>query len=219
MRKRHKEKLTRKQRRIKHRVTLRTLFLLSITLIFNTYAWFMYATTVTTNLSANVEAWRVEFEVNNQSIERVFTININDAYPGMPDQLKTVIIKNRGDKVADISYAIKSVRIFDDKFKAADQLDTNETIEQGTTSSTSAALVSKMQNDYPFRLGFTLNNASLAIGASTSMEINFEWDYDSGDDETDTDYGTEAYDFAQQNPDTSSIEITIKLIVVQHPNS
>lgn len=219
MRKRHKEKLTRKQRRIKHRVTLRTLFLLSITLIFNTYAWFMYATTVTTNLSANVEAWRVEFEVNNQSIERVFTININNAYPGMPDQLKTVIIKNRGDKVADISYAIKSVRIFDDKFKAADQLDTNETIEQGTTSSTSAALVSKMQNDYPFRLGFTLNNASLAIGASTSMEINFEWDYDSGDDETDTDYGTEAYDFAQQNPDTSSIEITIKLIVVQHPNS
>ena len=139
MRKRHKEKLTRKQRRIKHRVTLRTLFLLSITLIFNTYAWFMYATTVTTNLSANVEAWRVEFEVNNQSIERVFTININDAYPGMPDQLKTVIIKNRGDKVADISYAIKSVRIFDDKFKAADQLDTNETIEQGTTSSTSSS--------------------------------------------------------------------------------
>lgn len=219
MRKRHKEKLTRKQRRIKHRVTLRTLFLLSITLIFNTYAWFMYATTVTTNLSANVEAWRVEFEVNNQAIERVFTININNAYPGMADQIKTVTIRNRGDKVADIDYAIKSVRIFDDKFKAADQLDTNEIIEQGTTSSTSAALISKMQNDYPFRLGFTLNNASLAVGASTSMEINFEWDYDSGDDETDTDYGTEAYDFAQQNPNTSSIEITIKLIVVQHPNS
>ena len=219
MRKRHKEKLTRKQRRIKHRVTLRTLFLLSITLIFNTYAWFMYATTVTTNLSANVEAWRVEFEVNNQAIERVFTININNAYPGMADQIKTVTIRNRGDKVADIDYAIKSVRIFDDKFKAADQLDTNEIIEQGTTSSTSAALISKMQNDYPFRLGFTLNNSSLAVGASTSMEINFEWDYDSGDDETDTDYGTEAYDFAQENPNTSSIEITIKLIVVQHPNS
>ena len=219
MRKRHKEKLTRKQRRIKHRVTLRTLFLLSITLIFNTYAWFMYATTVTTNLSANVEAWRVEFEVNNQAIERVFTININNAYPGMADQIKTVTIRNRGDKVADIDYAIKSVRIFDDKFKAADQLDTNEIIEQGTTSSTSAALISKMQNDYPFRLGFTLNNSSLAVGASTSMEINFEWDYDSGDDETDTDYGTEAYDFAQENPNTSSIEITIQLIVVQHPNS
>lgn len=218
MRQRHKEKLTRKQKRIKHRVTLRTLFLLAITLIFNTYAWFMYATTVTTNLTAKVEAWKVEFEVNNQTIERVFTINIDHAYPGMADQLKTVIIRNRGDKVADISYAIKSVRIFDDKFVATDQLDTNETVEQGATSSTSAGLITKMQNDYPFRLGFTLNTATLAVGASTSMDINFEWDYDSGDDETDTDYGTEAYDFAQENPDTSSIEIVIKLIVVQHPD-
>ena len=219
MRQRHKEKMTRKQKRIKHRVTLRTLFLLSITLIFNTYAWFMYATTVTTNLTAHVEAWKVEFEVNNQAIARVFTINIDHAYPGMTDQLKTVVIRNRGDKVADISYAIKSVRIFDDKFVAADQLDTNETIEQGATSSTSAALITKMQNDYPFRLGFTLNSATLAIGATTSMDINFEWDYESGDDATDTDYGTEAYDFDQNNPNTPSIEIVIKLIVVQHPNS
>ena len=219
MRKRRREKLTRKQKRIKNRVTLRTLFLLAITLIFNTYAWFMYATTVTTNMTARVDAWRVEFEVDNQSIERVFNIPIDHAYPGMTDQIKTVTIRNRGDKIADISYVIKSVRILNDIFVAADQLDTGEVIPQGATSSTSSALITKMQNDYPFKLGFTLNNSTLAIGASTTMNINFEWDYESGDDDTDTTYGTGAYTFKQNNPDTPSIELIIKLVVTQHPTS
>ena len=216
MRQRHKNKMTRKQRRIKNRVTLRTLFLLAITLIFNTYAWFMYATTVSTNMSAHVEAWRVEFEVDNHNIDRVLNIYIEHAYPGMPNQVKTVIIRNRGDKPADIEYNIKSVKIFDTSYIATDLLDTNETVPNGTIQSTSSALLSKMQNDYPFHLDFSLNSGTLAVGQMTSMTVTFDWPYESGDDNTDTSYGTEAYTYNQENPDSYPIEIFIKLTVYQH---
>ena len=86
MRRRRKEKLTRKQRRIKNRVKLRTLFLVAITLIFNTYAWFLYVHTVSGNLRAHVDAWHVEFQVDNQVVEREFNFDIHE-YPfefGLP---------------------------------------------------------------------------------------------------------------------------------------
>ena len=48
------------------------------------------------------------------------------------------------------------------------------------------------------------------------MTITFSWPYESGDDETDTEYGTTAYDFYEDNPTTEAIELVIKLIVTQH---
>ena len=118
MRERHKKKITRNQRRIKNRVTVRTLFLLAITLIFNTYAWFMYVSTVSSSLTAHVEAWHVQFEVDDEIVDRDFTINIAHAYPGMEDEEKEVTIINDGEKTADIDFAIKSIRVFDDLYVA-----------------------------------------------------------------------------------------------------
>ena len=70
MRKRHKEKLKRKQRRIKNRVTIRTLFLLIITLIFNTYAWFTYFNTISANMTAHVDKWHIQFKIDDEVVER-----------------------------------------------------------------------------------------------------------------------------------------------------
>ena len=97
MRRRH-SKLSRKQRRIKSRVTFRTLFLLSITLIFNTYAWFLYTTTVSTSMTAHVDAWKVEFEVDDEVVDREFTFAVAHAYPGMPDNVKELVVRNNGEK-------------------------------------------------------------------------------------------------------------------------
>ena len=128
MRKRHQKKLTRKQKRIKNRVTLRTLFLLSITLIFNTYAWFLYLTTVSSNITAHVEAWHVQFKVDDEIVEREFPVQIEHAFPGMTNQQKTITVINDGEKDADISFAIKSVRIFDDVYVASDLIEAGDTV-------------------------------------------------------------------------------------------
>lgn len=74
-------KRKREERRKRRRLKLRTLFMLSLTLIFNTYAWFLYVTTVSTNMTVHVDAWSVNFEVDNQVIEREFLLEVEQAYP------------------------------------------------------------------------------------------------------------------------------------------
>ena len=216
MRKRHQKKLTRKQKRIKNRVTLRTLFLLSITLIFNTYAWFLYLTTVSSNITAHVEAWHVQFKVDDEIVEREFPVQIEHAFPGMTNQQKTITVINDGEKDADISFAIKSVRIFDDVYVASDLIETGDTVPVGAVQMTSAQLLTKIQNDYPFTLSITSSSGTVTAEHQGTLTITFTWPYESGDDETDTEYGTTAYDFYDDNPNTEAIELVIKLIVTQH---
>ena len=216
MRKRHKEKLTRKQRRIKNRVTIRTLFLLAITLIFNTYAWFLYVTTVSSSITAHVDSWHVQFKVDDEIVEHEFPINIDHAYPGMANHVKTVSIINDGEKDASIGYVIKSVRIFDQLYVATDQLDTGETVPTGATGMQSSALLNKIQNDYPFYLNIESSEDVVSADDEGTLTITFAWEYESGDDETDTDYGTQAYDFYESNPTEDAIELIIKLVVSQH---
>ncbi len=211
-----KGKLTRRQRRIKHRVTLRTIFLLIITLIFNTYAWFLYVTTVSSNITAHVEAWHVQFKVDDEVVERDFPIVIEHAYPGMPDVAKTVTILNDGEKSADISYVIKSVRIFDDIYVAQDQLSSGETVPQGATQMTSEQLLQKIQNDYPFYLNITSSKNTVQADEECSLTIAFSWEYESGDDLADTDYGLNAYSYYETNPNKQAIEMIVKLLVTQH---
>ncbi len=216
MRKRHQKKLTRKQRRIKNRVTIRTLFLLSITLIFNTYAWFLYLTTVSSNITAHVEAWHVQFKVDDEIVEREFPVKIDHAYPGMTDQEKTITIINDGEKNADIDYVVKSARIFDKTYIASDQLDAGETIPTGAEQMTAAQLITKLQNDYPFNLSISSSQNIVSAAQQGTLTITFTWAYESGDDAKDTEYGTTAYDFYEANPGKEAIELVIKLIVTQH---
>ena len=74
-------KRRREERRRRRRVTLRTLFMLSLTLIFNTYAWFLYITTVSTNMQVHVDAWSVNFQVDGATIEKDFILAVDHAYP------------------------------------------------------------------------------------------------------------------------------------------
>ena len=216
MRKKRKEKMTRKQRRIRNRITFRTLFLLSVTLIFNTYAWFLYANVVSADLVANVDAWHVAFEVESQEVEREFVFNIDHAYPGMTNQIKTVTITNSGDKVADLSYEIKSARFFNDIFVSQEAVAEGMTVPQGAQVLTKAQLLSKVQNDYPFHLSFTTTSNTIAVNGSANLTMQFSWVYDGGNDVADTLYGTTAYTFNSVNSGTSSIEIIIAITASQH---
>ena len=140
-RRRRKEKLKRKERRIKNKVKLKTLFLVAITLIFNTYAWFLYLHTVSANLSAHVEAWQVSFEVDGQTVEREFVFDIAHAYPGMTTTSKTVSIANSGEKDADIGYKIKSYRIFNQVYISSEAVAEGATVPTGANTSFTEAQI------------------------------------------------------------------------------
>ena len=213
MRKRHSQKLTRKQKRIKNRVKIRTLFLLVLTLMFNTYAWFLYVSTVSSSLTAHVEAWHVKFKVDNELVNRDIPIVIEHAYPGMSDEVKTVTIINDGQKDADVRFAIKSIRIFDDLYIATDLLSTGDTIPTGAIETTSEILNNKIQTDYPFYLSVESSEDTIGANSEETLTITFSWQYESGDDETDTNYGEMAYSYYEANQTSQAIEMVIKLIV------
>ena len=216
MRRRRKEKLTRKQRRIKNRVKLRTLFLVAITLIFNTYAWFLYVHTVSGNLRAHVDAWHVEFQVDNQVVEREFNFDIAHAYPGMTEASKTVSIANQGEKSADIGYKIKSFRIFNDNYISSEAIAGGAVAPQGATVMTEAQLLTKLQNDFPFEVTFTKSANTISPSGTGSLTIAFNWDFESGDDANDTNYGTNAYTYYNTNGGTRAVEIVIIVTAEQH---
>ena len=66
---------TTKRRKILKKVRLKTLFLLAITLASNSFAWFIYTTKVSSNISAKVREWNVTFEANGQVVEKTIEIN------------------------------------------------------------------------------------------------------------------------------------------------
>ncbi len=214
-----KEKLKRKERRLKNRVTLRTLFLLAITLIFNTYAWFLYLNTVSADITAHVDAWHVTFEVDHEDVEKSFEFQVAHAYPGMPNQSKTVSIINSGDRIADLTYSIKSARIFNDVYFSQEAVEGGEIAPIGATILTEANLLTKLQTEYPFNITFTPSGNTIENGQNGSLTITFSWVYENDNDENDTLYGTMAYDYYKTNSDTDTIEIIVIIKATQHKDT
>ena len=185
------------------RVRLSTLILLVITLSSTTFAWFIYATKVSTGITAHIDAWDIMFTQNNVPIEEYITVNIPNIYPGMPDFSDHVTAYNRGERDATISYEIVSVRILGTLYTTDEIL-------------TSAQMVNHLANDYPFHITFDLTTSDInaELGQST-FTINCTWPFESGNDSIDTLWGSRAYEYSSNYPENPSIEMVIKIQAIQ----
>ena len=122
----------------------------------------------------------------------------------MPDFNDSITAYNLGERSAEISYEITSVRI----------LNINYNIEGG--SYTSASIENILANSYPFKTTFTLANTNLtSTTGNTTFSINVTWPFESNNDALDTYWGNEAYTYAANHPDSPSIEIVVKISAVQ----
>lgn len=211
-------KRKREERRRRRRLTLRTIFMLSLTLIFNTYAWFLYITTVSTNMQVHVDAWSVNFQVDGTTIEKEFLLEIEHAYPGMQDIEKTVTINNSGEKIADLSYTIASVRILDDTYVVESELTTEEkaTLTGTEIKITTEEMNRMLQEDFPFKINVTCSSTQLDINADATVSMSFTWAYESGNDALDTQYGVDSYKYYEDNAGKPAIEAKIKIRAQQH---
>lgn len=182
---------------------MRTLFFLFLTLASNSFAWFIYSTKVSNNITAKVKSWHVNFEVDSGGdISEYIEVNIDSVFPGMEEFHKEVTAVNNGEVDAKISYEIVSARIFDD-----------DLIERGMSS---LDIINSFKNDYPFVLSIgSSNNVIAANGGEEVIFISFSWDYESGNDIEDTKWGNRAYDYHLNNPDSPSISLLIKVSAIQ----
>lgn len=192
---------TTKRRKILKKVRLKTLFLLAITLASNSFAWFIYTTKVSSNISAKVREWNVTFEANGQAVEKTIEINIDSLYPGMNAYNQTLTAANSGESKAQITYEVVSTNILGDNLVNYNY--SNEDI------------LNYLKNNYPFTIEISSTNSIIEPNGEEKINITVSWPYESGDDEKDTYWGNLAYNYHQANPGEPSIVLVIKISAIQ----
>lgn len=184
------------------RIKLRNLILLILLLSFNSYAWFIYATKVSTGMSAHISSWNVHFQAGEEEIKTEIMLDFDIIYPGMEIQSKTVTAYNTGETLANLSYEIKTIRILDTTYT------TSETLTQ-------EAILSTIDTTCPFDLTFEIDNSNLN---STDGRANFiatiSWPME-GNDVLDTEWGELAYEYNKNNPTSPSIHIELVIKAIQ----
>jgi len=171
MKKRHKAYL---------KLNLVSLFFIAVSFISVTLAWFAYSGLSSTNMDIDVKTWYVEFEKNGQVVSNDIVISLSDIYPGMETVHETVVIKNKGDSVAALSYSIPSARILDEEISIISE----------------EYVIDKLSHDYPFNINISISdNFILNSNGESVFDVSVSWPLDSGNDKNDSLWGTKAYEF------------------------
>ena len=190
-----------KRKKLFKKVKLRTIFLLAITLASNSFAWFIYTTKVSSNISAKVREWNVTFDVNGQTVEKTIEINIDSLYPGMESYSQTLTASNSGEARAQITYEVITAKVLGDDLM--------------TLGYTNAEIVNYLRSNYPFSIDFNVSNDIIQSNGEETITISVSWPYESGHDEEDTKWGSLAYTYHQNYPDIPSIDLSIKITAYQ----
>ena len=184
-------------------IKIRNIIFLILLLIFNTYAWFIYATRVSTGISAHVSSWNVEFSTGEDETTTNIVIELDRIYPGMENVKKEVSVKNKGEISAKLDYDIIALKVMEEEYKIGEDM-------------TSEELESKMKSEYPFKVNIVKDDAELLQGIGPGrFSVTIEWPFESGNDELDTLWGSKAYEYYSLNPGAKSVEIEITLIAEQ----
>lgn len=172
-------------------------------LIFNTYAWFVFATKASLDLQVHVSSWNVSFRVDEQESSTNMIVDVGKIYPGMPDFQKVIVVSSSGEEKATLSYKYKSVTIMGKTYKAGEEYTEEE-------------LKKMMEEDNPFKVSVAIDQEHIAEkDGQGSFTITVTWPFESGDDELDTQWGEKAYAFYENNGDASSLHIELELIAEQ----
>lgn len=194
--------------KIMKKIKIKNMLILILLLIFNAYAWFIYATRVDTEITAHVSSWNVEFVGAEGKITTNLDIEIGRIYPGMEQEKKferIIEVHNKGETKAQLGYEIKSLTIMGETF-----------IVDEINGPTTQDIIEKMQTEYPFKIKIEKEDTLLQEGKGTGkFTITLEWLFESGDDEIDTYWGNKAYEYYSVHPNENAIEIEMTLSATQ----
>lgn len=186
------------------KIKIRNLIILIILLAFNAYAWFVYATRVSMNLSVHVSSWNVEFVSGEEEITTNMEIVVDRIYPGMEDFERIIEVHNKGETPAVLTYEIESLQIMGETFEVSE--------ESGLTSDD----IQNMISEYPFKINIESgDNSVIQENEQGEYRITVTWPFESGDDELDTYWGNRAYEYYEENPDGEGIVLKLSLTATQ----
>ena len=197
------------------KVKISHFLILSILLAGNSYAWFVYISQVNTNIDVHVRSWKIDFNDGDDTVIDYVNVVVDDAYPGMTTYTHEIEANNYGEMAATVNYKLLYANIMGDEYTTVEGR-SNAGEEPVATDMTSAELVEKLEDDFPFKIEFDLSSGTLsAQNGSATYTISVSWAYESGDDATDTYWGNRAYTFKQANPGDPCIEMRVKISIQQ----
>ncbi len=207
-----------KKKKRRHLLKPSRLVFLIVLLAANTFAWFIYATKINTDVSVHVRAWNVVFESGENELSNDVDIDIDSIYPGMDDYEYEITAYNHSEVSASMTYEILSVRILSTSYYTAEEKQRLGLTITGDEP-TSADLEDMLENDFPFSVTFETSSNTIAQGnGEETYTLAVVWPYESNDDETDTLWGSNAYTYKQSNPTSPSIALKIRLTIIQNPD-
>lgn len=184
------------------KLNLVSVFFIAVSFISISLAWFAYSGLVRTQTEIDVKAWHIEFDKNGQAVSNDIVISLSDIHPGMDPSYEDITIKNLGDSDAKLSYKIDEVRIFDE--------DLSIPFEFGS-------IEDKLSSDYPFSVNVSYDNKYLkAKTGESALRIGVSWPLDSDNDIEDSKWGSKAYEYHQNYPNSPAIKIIISLTAEQN---
>lgn len=189
----------------KKNVKLKTLLFFIFILIFNTCAWYIYVSEVSSDITTHVKSWNIEF---GSDITQNIDFKVDNIYPGMESASQVLQLSNRGELGAMVNIEIEEMTILGTRY-VADDLEL-----------TSDSLIQKLSTQYPFSIKFYIDNIESSnklvdSGTTCVVKIEIVWPFESGDDEQDTYWGNLAYDYIEENPEGTCIEVKAKIIANQ----
>lgn len=206
---------------------IRILILLAVMLVVSTYAWFYVDKDVgVSNIRGVVTEWDVEYSIDDVIITtEEIVIACDEFYPGMDPFEKKIKTSNKTETGADIKYELKSVKLFGVEI-LEDLKNTGNVTEAGTTINVFAT------EEYPFNAGFyydrdVIGGIDPITGLPTpnshaELTVFANWSYTresvtktiTENDELDTQYGEDAYQYYQDETLSerySPLEIVINI--------
>ena len=182
-----------------------SLFFILVSFISVTLAWFAYSGLATARTEIDVKAWYIEFDKNNQPVSNEIVISLSEIYPGMETVHEEVNIKNRGDSDASLRYDISSARILNQEYV--------------NTNNNSLYIEDKISHDYPFHVNINVDKNYVKSGNETKFDISVSWPLDSDNDQLDSTWGKQAYDFQTEennrltNDASYQVRPSIKIVI------
>ena len=220
-----RKKKTKLITKLKKGLTVKTVLLLLVTLIINTYAWFIYISTVNASISMHIKNWDIQFSDN--VVDESFNFNVERIYPGMDDAEQLITIRNNGETDGKLQCAITSFKIFEETYELGTEYDDGH---GGTIQYTSADLLNMITSNYPFTITLSVDGTEyiagteIPIGTTDTVNVLFKvvWPYETGtteteissNDEIDTYWGKKAYSYTYSTGEYA-IEVTMRLEVIQ----
>lgn len=197
------------------KVKVSHLVILAVLLAGNSYAWFVYISTVSTQVDVHVRSWKIDINDGDEAVINYVNVVVDDAYPGMTTYTQSIEANNYGEMAATVNYSILSAEIMGDEYITVEGR-TNMGQDPVSTDMTSAQLQAMLEDDFPFKIELALSSSTIAPENGTATyNVTVSWAYESGDDATDTYWGNRAFTFKQSHPDEACIKLQIKINIQQ----